>query len=477
MEERINGRGQQKETLRRLLASDEPEFLALYGRRRVGKTFLIKEYFEGRCLLFELTGEKDAGLREQLQNFTFAYASTFPDANAPRSASWREALHLLASTIDRLGNDRRVVVFFDELPWLASPRSGFLQALDHLWNSWGTRRRNLLVIACGSAASWMIAKVLHNKGGLYNRLTAQMRLPPFTLAEAESYLDHRHVNLGRKDILELYMCLGGIPHYLRGVRRGESVAQAVDRLCFARDGLFRDELNQLFASLFAQSERHLAVIRVLAKRRRGVTRSELLKDLGETSGGGLSRILNELEESMFICRDSSFGQTKRDALYRLIDEYCLFHLAWMASNRGEGEGYWLARRHSRGWQTWAGLAFEAICLKHTTQIKQGLGIGGVSTHRSAWHGTVDGDGAQIDLVIDRADNCINLCEIKFSDREFTIAKSYAERLERKKHLFQRATHSKKNLFQTMITTFGCVNNRYFEELVHSELTMDSLFHP
>ena len=475
MEANIIGRLQEKKALKRLFSSREPEFLALYGRRRVGKTFLIKEFFEDQCPFFELTGQKDATLSEQLHNFSFAFHSLFPNRDNPKVGSWQEAFEQLATAIDQEFSGQRVVLFFDELPWLAGRKSRFLTALDHFWNTW-CNRRNVVLIVCGSAASWMIGKLLHNKGGLYNRVTAQIRLLPFSLAEVETYLNHRGVHLGRKDMIELVMCLGGIPHYLRDVRKGESVAQTIDRLCFSTEGLLHDELDRLFASLFEGHERHVAVIRALAKNRRGITRSQLLETLGGQSGGGLTRVLDELEASAFISRDPCFGRKIQNALYRLIDEYCLFYLTWIEHVKAQTQGYWISQHGNRTWQTWAGLAFEALCLKHVGQIKQGLGISGVSTVHSSWITHTDAEGAQIDLVIDRADHCINLCEIKFSHQEFTINKAYADNLRRKVRQFRSTTQTRKSLFLTMVTTYGCLHNPYYEELVASELTMDSLFY-
>ena len=475
MESRITGRDDEKLILKRLLESRDPEFLAVYGRRRVGKTFLIKEYFEGKGLFFELTGEKDAPLRDQLQNFTFAFGRTFPDKSISGVRSWRDAFQLLANTVDAQCGNSPVIIFLDELPWLASPRSRLLQTLDHFWNSWASRKRNLLLVVCGSAASWMIGKILHSKGGLYNRVTAHIRLLPFTLAETERYLQSRHVHLGRKDILELTMCIGGIPHYLRQIERGASVAQSVDRLCFAKDGLLRDEFKYLFASLFAKSELHVSIIRALARKRRAITRSELLEAVGETSGGGISRALSELAESNFLVQEQSFGKSSRESLYRLTDEYSLFYLAWIEKRERETEGFWMTQRNSRSWQSWAGFSFESLCLKHVSQIKHALGIGGVATIQSGWHKRGDGERAQIDLVLDRADHCINLCEMKFSAGEFTISKVYAETLRKKLYLFQQSTKTRKNLFLTFVTTHGCKHNPYFSELVAKELTMDCLF--
>ena len=473
METAIVGRQKERQILEQLFTSKEPEFLAIYGRRRVGKTFLVKEFFEGRCPLFVLTGEKGATVPEQLENFTFAFRTAFPDEPPPHARSWRQAFHTLASAIDRKYAGKRIVIFLDELPWLASPKSKFLNVLDHFWNAWATRR-NLMLIVCGSAASWIIGRLLNNKGGLYNRVTARIRLEPFTLAETEAYLKHRQINMTHKDLLELYMCLGGIPHYLRGVQRGESVPQTVDRLSFSKDGLLNEELDRLFESLFEESGRHMAVIRALAGRRRGATRADLLLALGEVSGGGLTRVLGDLDQSAFIARVSHVNRSKREALYHLVDEHSLFHLTWIESMQGQGEGYWIGRRNSRAFQTWSALAFESVCLKHVAQIKHGLGIGAVSTTQSGWFAHTPEGRAQIDLVIDRADHCVNLCEIKYTDSQFTITGAYAENLSRKVSLFRNATKTRKTCFVTQITPYGCTRNRYFAR-VDAELTADALF--
>ncbi|MGY8688476.1 MAG: AAA family ATPase, partial [Verrucomicrobiales bacterium] len=437
MKENIIGRQAEQATLRRLLESEEPEFLAVFGRRRVGKTFLIKEFFEDRGYLFELTGEKDAQLAEQLQNFAFAFKKTFPDEPVPRVQSWREALQLLAETVDSRWRDgsKPVTIFFDELPWLASRGSRFLQALDHFWNSWGTRKSRLVLVVCGSAASWMISKLLHHKGGLYNRVTAQLRLVPYTLGECERYLKSRNVHLGRKDILELYMCVGGIPHYLRRIEPGRSVAQNIDRLCFSKDGLLRDEFDRLFASLFSGSEAHLSVIRALARKRCGISRDELIGVTKSKSGGGMTRVLKELEESGFLTVQPGFGLVSRGKLYRLSDEYSLFYISWLEARKGQSDG-WLPSRNSRAWQAWAGFSFEGLCLRHVPQIKKALGIGGVSTQESGWFEVTEEGGAQIDLVLDRSDQCINLCEMKYASGEFVLTKGYAESLRQKLHRFQ-----------------------------------------
>ncbi|MCP4602940.1 MAG: AAA family ATPase [Proteobacteria bacterium] len=474
MKENIFGRKAEIALIERLYSSNEPEFLAIYGRRRVGKTFLVKELFEKQGLLFDLTGEKGASLASQLQNFCFAFKMAFPDEQIPVIKSWRHALQTLALKIDKQLEKEKVVLFFDELPWLVGRRSGFFAALDHFWNSFGSRKKNLLLIVCGSAASWMINRLINNKGGLYNRITAQICLMPFTLAQTREYLHSRNVKLSDKDILELYMCLGGIPHYLRPIERGKSVAAIVDEMCFSKNSLLHNEFDRLFASLYDNYELHMSVVRVLAKSRRGASREELLKKLSKTTGGGMTRVLKELEHSGFIAAYSPYGYRSKQSIYRLIDEYSLFYLTFVEKNRNQGSGYWTRARTGRSFTSWAGFSFESICLKHVSSIKHGLQIGAVSSVHSPWKNVSSGGGAQIDLTIDRADGCINLCEMKFSDSPFTIDKKYAKELKNKIREFRETTKTKKNLFLTMITTHGCRHNTHYDELVANELRMDSL---
>lgn len=481
-EDKLIGRLEERKKLGRLLRSREPELLAVYGRRRVGKTHLVRSFFDQQDLYFELTGQKDGTLAEQLDNFADIFSARFLGRHRLATpGTWREAFRTLARELDDRRPAGKSVLFFDELPWLASRRSGFLQALDYFWNSWASRRPDVIVVLCGSAASWMINRVVHNKGGLHNRLTDRIRLLPFTLAETEAYLVSRHVHLDRMQILEIYMATGGVPHYLRQVQRGQSAAQAMDSLCFSKDGLLSDEFQRLYASLFDNSDRYVRVVQALAQKRAGLSRTELLARARLTTGGGSSRILEALLESGFISCYVPFGKRANDAVYRLADEYSLFFLTWirkaprsvLASPQG---GYWLQRQAARAWKAWAGYTFEGICQKHAPQIKRALGIAGVSTTESGWlHRGHDQPGAQIDLLIDRADNCINLCEMKYSGAEFVINKSYAGQLRHKRNLFRARTGTQKTIFITMVTTCGTAQNRYHDELVDQQVVLDDLF--
>jgi len=475
---KLVGREREQAVLRRTLESQEAEFVAIYGRRRVGKTFLIREFYD-KQLCLELTGTHDAALREQLANFSFALGRAMGQGVRPATpASWQEAFQQLIVFLETLRPNQKQVVFFDELPWLASRRSGFLSALEHFWNAWASRQPHLVLVVCGSAASWMLQNVVHQRGGLHNRITRRIRLEPFTLAETQKLLKSRRVNLGHSHILELYMAMGGIPHYLKEVEPGRSAAQNIDDICFSETGLLRDEFEKLYASLFEHSDRHVDVIRALARKHQGLTRNEIIEVAGLKTGGGATTLLNELVESGFVMRTIPFGRSRKDALYRLADEYSLFYLDWIEGHRSRGKDIWLTRQTGSSWKAWRGYAFEGICLRHAQQLKRALGIEAVETLEAPWRHRPDGaseTGAQIDLLIDRRDDCINLCEMKFSDGEFAIDKRYAAELRNKVQAFREVTRTRKTVFLTMVTTYGVKDNAYRTELVASSVEMAALF--
>jgi AAA+ ATPase superfamily predicted ATPase len=480
------GREAEREILSRVLQSDQAELVAIYGRRRVGKTFLVREFFRDQ-LAFELTGAHETAIDQQLANFATALGQATGAAHrlAP-PADWHEAFRQLTSYLEtQLASgpaarraDGKVVVFFDELPWLASRRSGFLPALEHFWNAWASRQPNLVVVVCGSAASWMIHHVVQHRGGLHNRITRRMRLEPFTLAETEQFLKSRGVELDRRQVLELYMAMGGVPHYLKEVQPGRSAAQNIDAICFAPAGLLGDEFGNLYASLFEHAERHVRAIRALASKPAGMTRNELLAAAELPTGGALSDLLDELVEAGFVGRAVPYDKSRKDALYRLTDEYSLFYLKWIERNRSTGPDVWLKKHSSPAWRAWSGYAFENVCIKHIRQLKHALGIAGVETEEAGWvHRPVDRSdtGAQIDLLIDRRDYCINLCEMKFADGEFEIDKRCADDLRRKRDVFRRVIGTRKTVFLTLVTTVDVKDNAYRRELNVQPITMDALF--
>lgn len=479
---RVIGRKDEQEKFSKALASAESEFIAVYGRRRVGKTFLIREFFS-ESLSFELTGMQGVSLQDQLVNFagSLAKAKGLSETLQP-PATWQEAFVQLERHIESLrspAKGRKHVIFLDELPWLDTARSKFCPALEHFWNSWASKRRDLLLVVCGSAASWMVKNLVEAKGGLHNRVTRKIRLLPFTLGETRAFLRSRGVELTDYQTIELYMALGGVPHYLKMAEPGLSAAQIIDRTCFHPQGELRTEFENLYASLFDKPDEHLALVKALAKKPGGFTRTELLAAAGLPSGGTATVRLGELAESGFIQMSIPFGKREKDAVIRLADEFSLFHHAWIAplGKKSADDGHWLKQRGTPKWRAWSGYAFEGVCLKHASRIKNALGIGGVQTTESPWRhaGSDAAPGAQIDLLIDRADGTINLCEMKFSEGPFTIDKSYAAELRQKRDTFRRITGTRKNLFLTMITTFGIVDNAYAKELVGNSVLADELF--
>lgn len=474
------GRRREQEVLGEALAGRGPELVAVYGRRRVGKTFLVRSFY-GPSIVFELTGSHAADLATQLRAFALAMGrATRTTAQLAPPVDWTDAFARLEGYLLDLPRPRKGkhVVFLDEVPWLATRRSGFLEAFEHFWNAWASAQPWLVVVICGSAASWMLRKIVKQRGGLHNRVTRRIRLQPFDLPGTRAYLEARDVRLDDYQLLELYMAFGGVPHYLNQVSPGQSAAQSIDGACFARDGALVDEFSQLYAALFERSERHEAVVRALADKRRGLDRAELLSAAAVASGGTATKVLDELEESGFIVRSVPLGRRLREARYCLADEYSLFFLSWVERHRGPATGAWLKKRAGPRFRAWSGLAFERICAKHIEAIKRGLGIAAVDTEAAVWvhrPATSGDDGAQIDLVIDRADRSVNLCEMKFSESEFVIDKAYARELARKRDVFIRVAGARKSVFLTLVTTYGVRPNEHAQRLGVQVVTMDALF--
>jgi uncharacterized protein len=468
----ITGREKEIAILNAKLASKKSEFVALYGRRRVGKTYLVRNVFKGR-FTFRLTGLAQASLQDQLANFNLAMHDQHQQKKRAKAESWMEAFGQIRQAVEK-SKQKKKIIFIDELPWFDTPHSGFISALEHFWNSWASGRKDILLIVCGSAASWMINTLINNKGGLHNRVTQKIKIEPFTLKECEALLKYRKISLDQYQIVQLYMVLGGIPFYWDAVVKGDSAAQNINRLCFDPNGPLTGEFNNLFKSLFNKAERHEAIVMALAKKNKGLTRDEISTESKLPSGGGLSRLLEELEESGFIRRYVPFGKKSRNSLYQLSDFFSLFHLKFIKGHKTFDKNYWLKMIDSPSHRAWSGYAYEQVCLAHITQIKKALGISGIETETSSWKSLVSADGAQIDLVIDRRDGVINLCEMKFSIHPFAIDKKYAAVLRNKTGTFKNETQTRKSVFVTMISTFGLQNNAY-SGTVQNDLKMQVLF--
>jgi hypothetical protein len=472
------GRKKEQETLLALLHSPEPEMVAIVGRRRVGKTFLIRTVYENR-IDFELTGIQNATQEKQLQHFHTQLKIQF-GRKAPKKlpTDWMDAFWQLISILDKLKKTEKAVIFLDELSWLATPKSGFLEALGFFWNSWASKR-NIVVVICGSAASWMIQKVIYDKGGLHNRITKRIDLQPFTLYETELYLKSRKVSADRYQILQLYMAMGGIPHYLKEVAAGKSAIQNIDAMCFSQGALLNDEFSKLYPALFEHADNHIAIVRALSQKWKGMSRVEIVASTKLPDGGGLTNTIEDLVSCGFVSAYYPFGKKKKDMLYRLTDEYSLFYLHFIENQRIQEDNIWQHLSQTQTWKSWSGYAFESICLKHLGQLKKALGISGIYAEASSYFhkGTQTEQGIQIDLVLDRKDHTINLFEMKFYTDKWRLNKSEATELREKVNLFKLLSKTKKQVFLTLVTTFGIKTNEYSLGLIDNDIDMDVLFEP
>ncbi|MFN0200502.1 MAG: AAA family ATPase [Bacteroidia bacterium] len=473
----IIGRNKEITILSTAYTSNKAELVAVFGRRRVGKTYLIRSFFEGK-IDFELTGLKDGTSKQQLRNFAYSLKDAQKlETLPPLPADWLEAFYQLKTHFETLNNrEQRKVVFIDELPWIASGKSDFLTGFSYFWNSYA-EKNNILVIICGSATAWMIQKIINDKGGLHNRVTKRIDLQPFTLAETEAYFQAKHLIFDRYQLLLLYMTMGGIPHYLDQVVGGKSATQNIEAICFHQQGLLRTEFDNLYRSLFVQPERYEAIITALSSSWKGMNRADIIAKTRLSDGGGLTMMLQELEQSGFISSYLPFGKKKKDTLYRLTDCYSLFYLKFIRDIPLKETIAWQAVSQTQAWVTWTGYAFENICFQHIDNIKAALGIAGVHTNQYSFFAKASEhhEGAQIDLLIDRQDSVISLCEVKFYNDEWILTKADAESLHRKKRIFRQVTATKKQIFTVLITTFGLIPNQHSIGLVDNVLDMNSLF--
>ena len=469
----IIGRKEEQQILHSAVQSENSEFVAVYGRRRVGKTYLIRETF-GYKFTFQHTGLAKGNTKEQL----FSFAISLRDAgydDCPIPKSWLEAFSLLSAYLKN-STDEKKIIFLDELPWMDTPRSNFISAFEHFWNGWASARKDIVLIICGSATSWIINKVINDHGGLHNRVTKQIALQPFTLKECEMFAQSKGLEMSRYQLAECYMVFGGIPYYWSLLEKGLSLAQNIDKIIFAKNGKLSNEFDQLYASLFKSPEQYIDIVTALGKKKAGMTREEIIVAIDKYSNGALSKVLDELEYCGFIRKYNGFDKKSKQAIYQLIDNYTLFYFKFIQQNENNDEHFWSASIDSAMHRAWSGLAFERLCMAHTQQIKAALGIAGVLSNVYSWRKGADemSDGAQIDLLIDRKDQVINLCEMKYSLSEYVIDAEYERKLRNKKSVFIDTTNTRKAVHMTMVTTFGIKANAH-SGIVQNEITLEDLF--
>lgn len=467
----IIGRRHEQEILANCVESDKAEFIAIYGRRRIGKTFLVKQYFAEK-FDFYITGVYKITRSEQLRLWQ-EQLKQYSGIKRQKPKDWFEAFTQLREYIETLGGKEKIIIFIDELPWLDTPKSGFIRALELFWNGWAAEQKGLKLVVCGSATTWMTNKLLGDKGGLHNRVTRPIRLAPFTLKETEEYLQQKiHAAWERKDVLDAYMILGGTPFYLSLLRPELTLWQNIDELFFSQDAVLRTEYGFLFNSLFNDAAMYKRIVETLATKLKGMTRQELVEQLKINDSGKLTEALDNLVKCDFLRRYQAFGKKERNMLYQLSDMYTLFYLRFVKNYHGMNEHAWSSMEEGKR-NAWAGYAFEQVCILHTNQIKAALGITGIASNVCSWSYRSKEQSAQIDLIIDRGDKAIDLCEMKYSDREFELKKDYVEWLRERRDLFREVTGTNKTLRLTMIASAGVKNNMYSSAL-QGKLSLDDL---
>lgn len=477
---KIVGRKSEIERLNRLYNSDRAEFVVVYGRRRVGKTFLIKQLFKDR-ITFQHTGvspidqeDDKSRLKTQLESFYYALLSHGLEGYK-QPKSWMEAFFQLQQLLQKLDKGERMVIFIDELPWMDTPRSGFMSAFENFWNGWCNGRDNIMLIVCGSATSWIHGNFLRNKGGLYGRITAEIKLYPFTLKECKEYFENERIELSRYDIVQAYMVFGGIPYYLSYFERGLSFVRNVDKILFGERPKLKDEFDRLFNAIFINANDCKKIVRHLATRHSGYTRDEICAATGIAQGGGLSNTLKALIESDFIISYHPYGESKKQKRYKLVDSLCLFWIKYVDAAQRDSN-FMTDNAASDIMNAWKGVAFEEVCWLHIPQIKKALEVAGVKSTTSAWSikGNDERDGAQIDMIIQRGDNIVNLCEMKFSGTEYSISKDEELNLRRRIESLKESLLKRQTIHLTMITTFGISQGKH-SGIVQKSITIDDLF--
>jgi AAA+ ATPase superfamily predicted ATPase len=466
------GRNYEKAELQRIIESDKAEFVVVFGRRRVGKTFLVREFFKNNFTFYH-TGMARSTKKQQLEAFNTSLGK-YGNSEFAQSKDWFNSFQQLEKLIIGSRKRGKKVIFIDEMPWLDTQRSDFVSALEYFWNSFASARKDVVFIACGSATSWITNKILKNHGGLHNRVTRQIYIHPFTLKECEEYYASQKIVMSHYEMVENYMILGGIPYYLSFIRKELSMAQNVNELLFKKQSPLFNEFENLYASLFKNAANHLKIVEALSKKSKGLTRDEILSATKIANGGNFTQTLNDLELCGFIRKYNSFSNKERNALFQLCDFYTLFYFYYLQKNRFDDEHFWTNLLESGQHRAWSGYSFEQVCLSHIKQIKQKLGISGILTKTAAWRSLDKENPAQIDLLIERNDNVINLCEMKFSKNEFVIDKEYDKALRNKRSAFQTASKTRKTIHITMVTTYGVKRNIYSGS-IQSEVMLNDLF--
>lgn len=457
----IIARKEELSILKEAYECDSSQFIAIYGRRRIGKTYLAREAFNYN-FFFSHSGIANGSKKEEINAFLQSLKEQGGEYDM-QASDWLGAFSYLKRKIES-SDLKKKVIFLDELSWIAGKRGDeFLKALEFFWNSWASNRKDVLLLVSSSATSWLLNHIIHSKGGFYHRLNHTIKLSPFSLKECKEYVLNSDYGMTDGQILECYMVFGGIPYYWSLLKKGYGVSQNIDRLFFSETGELREEFTYLYSSMFNRPEEYIRIITAIAKKRKGLTRNELIEDAKIKDSGNLSKKIEELIACGFLKEYVPFGKKKVNIVYQLIDNFTIFYFHFMKPMPTD-TNFYLNNSQSGKLNAWRGLSFELVCLQHIDQIKKALGIYGVTTQECSWtckpneaEGIV---GHQIDFLISRKDSVINLCEMKYSQVPYAVTQKEEEDFRRRTSDFLRVTKTKSSVFTTLISPYGIQTNRY-----------------
>jgi AAA+ ATPase superfamily predicted ATPase len=457
---KIIGRKDEVKLLRTIEESKFSEFVAIYGRRRIGKTYLVDNLYEDKLISF--TGSYGMNDSYHLAEFSkiLKYKGDIND--------WSDAFNMIEFLVSN-SDKKKKIIFFDEIAWIDEKEHNFLVNLERFWNTFASKRDDIILIVCASATSWMFEHILNNYGGLYNRVTRRIHLKPFDLVEAKQYCDFIGLNLSNQDIIDAYMIFGGIPYYFYNLQKGYSINQNINALFFKSNSSLKNEYEILFSSLFRLPGNYIKIMDLLSQKNRGLTREELAKQLNVSNGGELTKRLEELDACSFISKYPFYGKKIKGSLYKATDNFVVFYNKMIKSNVQYSEDFWIKEFRSPMVNTFRGYAFERVCLLHTNKIKELLKISAMNTREYYFRN----EGCQIDLIIDRPDKCINICEIKYSDGDYELSKDEFQKIENRVDNFKKENVSKRSYLRTLITNMGFknsdLNNRIDNKIVLEDI--------
>lgn len=469
------GRVQERRCLDRCDGSDKSELVCVYGRRRVGKTFLVEQTL-GPFFAFHVVGSKDAATSSQLREFGLELTDRGdPNPNPP--ADWREAFNRLYKVITAPDAPRsphgKAVVFIDEFPWFAKQRSDFLSAFSTFWNRRSTTGQKLLVVICGSATSWVIEHVLESAGDMAARVTESIFLKPFALAETKEYFDSRGFGWDERSLIETQMVFGGLPYFFSLMSPHQSLAQSIDRLCLRPRAQLRDETMILLESTMRRSRLYVELFALLAQHRYGVPKAEAMRLLGHSTNQFI-KATAEAVKCGYVHEYKNLSKPQNPKYLMLVDPFILFHYRLIEPAHGDSPRSWADFvADQERYTAWRGNAFEIVCLQHVRQLKSALGIGGVLTKEYPWASARKAGGAQVDLVIERADRIVNLCEMKFTDAPYELTSAVEQELVRKREVFREETGTRLALKTVLVSAQGTAG--YHDSQIAQIITADDLF--